>query len=192
MKNLLTLCLVLHTLMAYSQSTLPDAVPLEERATQPESIVTEPSDSVVVEKITVKEVKWPLLDTLLHADSDTTYVINFWATWCRPCIEELPHFEELNRNYARQKVRIVLVSMDFVKDIEDRVIPFVERMKLKNTVWLLNEPDANSWIEKVDASWSGALPATLILNPARDKRAFFEKALDYETLVRELSYFVEY
>jgi hypothetical protein len=82
--------------------------------------------------------------------------------------------------------------MDFVKDMEDRVIPFVERMKLSNTVWLLNEPNANSWIERVDPTWSGALPATLIINTARSKRVFFEKALDYEALAREISYFMEY
>lgn len=140
----------------------------------------------------VLEVKWPAIDTILNAKSDTTYIVNFWATWCRPCVQELPHFEELSKNYASQKVRILLVSMDFVKDMEDRVIPFVERMKLSNTVWLLNEPDANSWIERVDPTWSGALPATLIINAARSKRVFFEKSLDYETLAREISYFMEY
>jgi thiol-disulfide isomerase/thioredoxin len=200
MKKLLTVCLALFALTAHSQNTNYEAVSIKTAETSaPDTTVVSDStsgpvslDSSGIKKNWVKEVRWPVLDTLLHSDSDTTYVINFWATWCRPCVAELPHFEALNRNYASQKVRIVLVSMDFVKDIEDRVIPFVERMKLANTVWLLDEPDANSWIEKVDAGWSGALPATLILNPSRAKRAFFEKALDYETLVRELSYFIEY
>ncbi len=192
MKKLLTLLLIVHTAAAYSQSTtlMPDD---QEKPTErSEQVMTGEVDSVASEKIGVKEVKWPSLDTLLHSDSDTTYVINFWATWCGPCVKELPHFEALKRNYASHKVRILLVSMDFAKEIEDRVIPFVVHHKLKNTVWLLNEPDANSWIEKVDASWSGALPATLIINPARSKKAFFEKAFDYESLARELSYFVEY
>ncbi len=199
MKKLLTVCLMLFTLAGYSQSTVSTS---EDSlvALETDSLAKVPAgqptpngqDSALVEKTLVKEVKWPTLDTLLHTESDTTYILNFWATWCRPCVAELPHFEELNKNYARHKVRIILVSMDFVRDIEDRVIPFVKRMKLDNTVWLLNEPDANSWIEKVDTSWSGALPATLILNPSRTKRAFFEKALDYDTLVRELSYFTEY
>ncbi|GHB52967.1 TlpA disulfide reductase family protein [Persicitalea jodogahamensis] len=140
---------------------------------------------------TVLEVKWSVLEKLLNSNTDTTYIVNFWATWCGPCVKELPCFEELNRNYASQKVRIVLVSMDFVDDMEDRVVPMVERMKLKNTVWLLNEPDANSWIERVDANWSGALPATLIINTKQQKRVFYEKSLDYETLNRKLSYFVD-
>ncbi|GAB2768753.1 hypothetical protein GCM10027275_09230 [Rhabdobacter roseus] len=139
------------------------------------------------------QVKWETLDTLLHhQDSDTTYIINFWATWCRPCVAELPHFEEVQANFAHQKVRVLLVSMDFAKDIEDRVVPFIERHNIKSTVWLLNETDANRWIERVDSTWSGALPATLILNPARGRRSFYEKPLDYETLARELSYFTDY
>jgi thiol-disulfide isomerase/thioredoxin len=142
--------------------------------------------------VVVHEVKWAALDTLLNRSTDTTYILNFWATWCRPCVAELPHFEQIQQDYARHKVRVLLVSMDFAKDIEDRVIPFVDKMKLKSTVWLLNEPDANSWIEQVDKSWSGALPATLIINSTRPKRVFFEKALDYETLARELSFFIEY
>ncbi len=144
------------------------------------------------ESTPVLKVKWGALDSLMSSSTDTTYIINFWATWCRPCVAELPHFEQVRQDYARHKVRVLLVSMDFAKDIEDRVIPFVDRMKLKSTVWLLNEPDANSWIEQVDTSWSGALPATLIINSARPRRMFFEKALDYETLARELSYFIEY
>ena len=140
----------------------------------------------------IREVKWSALESLLNSNTDTTYIVNFWATWCGPCVEELPYFEQLSRNFASQKVRVVLVSMDFVKDKERRVVPFVERMKLKNTVWLLNEPDANSWIDRVDPSWSGALPATLILNATQKKRAFYEKALTYDALAHALGYFVGY
>jgi thiol-disulfide isomerase/thioredoxin len=169
-------------LLAALLPVLAQEVPLREAA-----------DSAAAEATaSVREVRWAALDTLLNLPGDTTYIINFWATWCRPCVAELPHFEQIRQDYARQKVRVVLVSMDFARDIEDRVIPFVEKMKLKNPVWLLNEPDANSWIERVDSSWSGALPATLILNPSRPRRVFFEKALDYETLARELSFFTDY
>ncbi|WP_373330819.1 TlpA disulfide reductase family protein [Salmonirosea aquatica] len=142
--------------------------------------------------LTVREVKWSALENLLNSNTDTTYIVNFWATWCGPCVKELPYFEQLNRSFAGQKVKIVLVSMDFVQDKDKRVVPFVERMQLKNTVWLLNEPDANSWIDRVDPSWSGALPATLILNPTNKKRAFYEKSLNYETLAHALGYFVGY
>jgi thiol-disulfide isomerase/thioredoxin len=188
MRKAFILCLSLLTIPAFSQENLSENDPLHipTESTIPTAVEAKPQHGGVL------EVKWSAIDTLFKATSDTTYIVNFWATWCRPCVQELPHFEELSRNYASQKVRILLISMDFVKDMEDRVIPFVERMKLSNTVWLLNEPNANSWIERVDPTWSGALPATLIINTARSKRVFFEKALDYEALAREISYFMEY
>ena len=190
MRNLLVICLLSYSLNAYCQNDFHyDEGTLLAKIEQPEKkekiIFAKPKAPAVL------EVKWSALEKLLNSNTDTTYVVNFWATWCGPCVEELPCFEELSRQYASQKVRVVLVSMDFVKDMDERVVPMVERMKLKNTVWLLNEPNANSWIEQVDAAWSGALPATLILNPMQTKRAFYEKPLDYKTLARELSYFVE-
>lgn len=144
------------------------------------------------QEASVALVRWSALDSLMRTQTDTTYLINFWATWCRPCVQELPYFEKIAHDYAGQKIKVVLVSLDFAKDLEDRVVPFVERMRLQSTVWLLNEPDANSWIEQVDSGWSGALPATLIINQSHAKRVFFEKALTYDDLARELSYFVDY
>jgi thiol-disulfide isomerase/thioredoxin len=62
--------------------------------------------------------------------SDTTYVINFWATWCKPCVEEIPHFEKLYATYKNQKVKVIMVSCDFKKQLETRVIPFVQNKKM--------------------------------------------------------------
>ncbi|WP_165933483.1 TlpA disulfide reductase family protein [Arundinibacter roseus] len=184
MKKLLILWLLAIAHTSFAQETAS----LESTQTQESGGLSDVSTAQPL----VAEVKWNALQNILSSSSDTTYVLNFWATWCRPCVAELPHFEAVNRHYASQKVKVVLVSMDFVKDMEDRVIPFVERMKLTNPVWLLNEPDANSWIERVDSTWTGALPATLIINPARSRKVFYEKALDYETLARDLSYFLDY
>ena len=191
MKILLIIWLLSFTIHAYSQKT-PATHPGVFLAMNEVSAKKE-KNSLPKSKVPfIREVKWSALESLLNSNTDTTYIVNFWATWCGPCVEELPYFEQLSRNFANQKVRIVLVSMDFVKDKDKRVVPFVERMKLKNTVWLLNEPDANSWIDRVDPSWTGALPATLILNARQKKRAFYEKALTYETLAHALGYFTEY
>lgn len=191
MQKLLILCLLYFPTQTYSPN-IPNARPDNFLAMNEVPTDKKKNISPKFKVSTIREVKWSALESLLNSNTDTTYIVNFWATWCGPCVEELPYFEQLNRNFAGQKVRIVLVSMDFVKDKDKRVVPFVERMNLKNTVWLLNEPDANSWIDRVDPSWTGALPATLILNPAHKKRAFYEKSLTYETLAHALGYFVEY
>ncbi|MBA9079633.1 MULTISPECIES: TlpA family protein disulfide reductase [Rufibacter] len=122
-------------------------------------------------------VKLPHLQRYLTSPADTTYIINFWATWCKPCVEELPHFEALQKEYAQKPVKVILVSLDFAKDLEKKVIPFVNRNKLQSTVFVLDEPDQNAWIPLVDPSWSGAIPATLLLNGARKQRFFVEKPL---------------
>ncbi|TAE40124.1 MAG: TlpA family protein disulfide reductase [Runella slithyformis] len=138
----------------------------------------------------VELVQFGRLQQLLTQPSDTTYIINFWATWCKPCVVELPVFEQINQQYAGQKVRVLLVSMDFAKDMVTRVLPFVARWQIANPVWLLNEPDYDSWINKVSQRWSGAIPATLILNNKKRKRIFFEQPLEFNQLEKELRDFL--
>ena len=96
--------------------------------------------------------------------NDSTYVINFWATWCKPCVAELPYFERLNSEYADKKVKVILVSLDFKKQIEKKLIPFIEKRDIQSEVMLLLDDKAVNWIDKVDESWSGAIPATIIYN----------------------------
>lgn len=112
-------------------------------------------------------------DLLTDLSPDTTYVINFWATWCGPCIKELPYFEELNAIYSEQAFKQVLVSLDDPKKIESKVIPFLEKNKIESKVVLLADGKANSWIDKIDPSWSGAIPITLILKGK--EKLFYEK-----------------
>jgi thiol-disulfide isomerase/thioredoxin len=145
-------------------------------------------NSVWAQQVTM--VKWPDVQKILTQKSDTTYIVNFWATWCKPCIAELPSFEQVEQNYKGQNVRVLLISMDFAKELKTRVIPFVNQRKIKSRVWLLNEPDANSWIDKINSEWSGAIPATLIVNNHKNKKVFFEQKLEYSRLVKELTDFL--
>lgn len=146
--------------------------------------------ATVVSAQKVQVVRWPQVQHILQQPSDTTYVLNFWATWCKPCVAELPHFEQMRQEFLGQKVKIVLISMDFAKEINSRVIPFVQKQNVQNTVWVLNEPDANAWIDKISPKWSGAIPATLIINNKKHKKAFFEQSLDSTRLRQELADFL--
>lgn len=120
------------------------------------------------------------LEPYLNQKNDTVYVINFWATWCVPCIKELPYFEKLNQKYKNGKFKMILVSLDFPKMVEKRLLPFIQKNKLQAEVILLNDPDANSWIEKVAKEWSGAIPATIIYK--NDKQTFYEQSFTGEEL----------
>lgn len=119
-------------------------------------------------------------ETFLNKKDDTVYVINFWATWCAPCVKELPYFEKLNKTYENNKVKVILVSLDFQHLYEKKLKPFIKENKLACKVIVLNDVDMNTWIPKVDASWSGSIPATVIYK--NDKRQFYEQSFNYEEL----------
>ena len=125
----------------------------------------------------------------LYYDDDNIYVINFWATWCKPCIEEMPFFQELHNDFKDQKVKVVLVSLDFPDKIQSHLIPFIKRNNLTPQVILLDDPYENEWIPKVDSSWSGAIPATLIYK--KNKRAFYEQSFTKESLYKEINKFIK-
>src|SRR5688500_13160499 len=118
--------------------------------------------------VSVKAYDFDKLEYFLKQKNDTTYVVNFWATWCVPCVEELPHFEEINAKYKKDKIKVMLVSLDMFKMVETKLLPFIKEKQLKSEVVYLRDPDQNTWLPKVDSTWSGALPATIIYN--KDKR----------------------
>lgn len=125
-------------------------------------------------------VGFEYVQQLMQQKNDTTYVINFWATWCKPCIKELPHFTSLQAHYTGKKLKVILVSLDFKKNYHTALMPYLKKNNITTQVVLLYEPDANSWIEKVDKNWSGAIPATLILN--KTKSSFFEQDFEEKEL----------
>ncbi|MDQ1166204.1 thiol-disulfide isomerase/thioredoxin [Flavobacterium sp. SORGH_AS 622] len=123
------------------------------------------------------------LNERIKNGKDSTYVVNFWATWCAPCIKELPHFEKLKAEHKSDKLAVLLVSLDFKSKLESNVIPFVKRKNLKNEVFLLNESSPQEFIDRIDPSWSGSIPATLFIK--NDKRKFVETEFTYEQLLTE-------
>jgi thiol-disulfide isomerase/thioredoxin len=126
--------------------------------------------------------------SLLHQKNDKVYVINFWATWCRPCVQEMPAFNELHNKYKNKNVEIILVSLDFGKDVQSKIKQFSSKQGVESKIVILDDPDSNSWIDKVSPEWSGAIPATLIYN--RHSRAFFEKSFTFSELEKELLNFL--
>ena len=132
----------------------------------------------------IPKLSFEELSPWLHRNNDTTYVINFWATWCSPCIKELPHFEEINESMGKEKVRVILVSLDFPQQYDTSLLPFVKRKGLKSKVLYLDDGKANFWIPKVDPDWTGAIPATLIYKGK--KRKFYEKSFTKEQLLKAI------
>jgi len=120
------------------------------------------------------------LDRRIAKGKDTTYVINFWATWCSPCVAELPNFEKLRVENLNKPVKIILISLDFKSKLQKAVIPFVQKNNINAEVFLLNEPDKQIYTQRIDKKWSGAIPATLFVN--KKVRHFYEKEFTEDEL----------
>ncbi len=131
---------------------------------------------------TASIVKFPELAKLMSVQNDTTYIFNFFATWCEPCVKEFPSFQSFADKNASQKLRVIFFSLDFKKDYRKRLLPFLKSHHVKNTTLLLNETDYNSWIDKIDSTWDGDLPATLIINNAKHKREIYHREMSYAEL----------
>jgi thiol-disulfide isomerase/thioredoxin len=130
----------------------------------------------------VKVLTLDQLDRRIEMGKDTVYVINFWATWCGPCVAELPNFEKLQATYKSRPLKVLLISLDFKSKLEKDVKPFVKKRGLKSEVFWLNEPNEQQYIDRVSKTWSGALPATLVINKKRKIRKFYEKEFTYAEL----------
>ncbi|HEY1024116.1 MAG TPA: TlpA disulfide reductase family protein [Sphingobacteriaceae bacterium] len=122
------------------------------------------------------------LEDRFRNGKDTVYIVNFWATWCGPCIEELPHFERLQQTYEKSPLKVLMVSTDFRSKLETAVKPFVKRHRLTNEVFLLNEKSQQIYIDRISKEWSGALPATLVVNQKKKVRKLYEREFTYPEL----------
>ncbi|HEY9176964.1 MAG TPA: TlpA disulfide reductase family protein [Flavipsychrobacter sp.] len=118
----------------------------------------------------------------LGANEDTLYVVNFWATWCGPCIKELPEFDKLAEKYKGYPVKILLVNMDFKNDYPRRVQKFISKKNLVHEVLWLNESKPNEFIPKITNQWQGSIPATLVYYRKKDWKKFYEGMVKSEQM----------
>ena len=118
--------------------------------------------------------------------SSSPVIINFWATFCKPCLEEIPYFEELIKKYKKDSVTLLLVSLDMQEQYPKDISASVQKRKYSSTVVWLNETNADYFCPKVDSSWSGSLPSSLFINNKTGYRKFFEEQLPKSKLEKEI------
>lgn len=112
----------------------------------------------------VREINLDDLKKMLQRDGKDTrpLLLNFWATWCDPCREEFPDLVKLDADYRDKGLNFIAISLDDVTDIKSAVPKFLNEMKAKMPVVLLNVNDPEPAIKAVDATWDGQLPATFL------------------------------
>ncbi len=129
----------------------------------------------------VEVIKFPALEEYMYQKNDKVKVINFWATWCKPCMEELPHFEKMHRQYKDKNVEVLLVSLDQASMI-NKVKNSLKKNDITAKVVLLDEVDFNKWINEVDSTWTGSIPATLIISKNNTSKQFYERQFTQQQL----------
>jgi peroxiredoxin len=101
---------------------------------------------------------------LLKNNSDKLRLINVWATWCGPCVEELPSFVAMNRMYRARDFELITISADNPEK-KDKVLKALQKLQLSNTNYLFSIDDKYQLIEAIDPNWKGALPYTVLVEP---------------------------
>lgn len=138
----------------------------------------------------VKKIKMTELEDYIRK-SDHPLVVNFWATWCAPCVEEIPWIQEGVAKFKEDKVELVLVSLDFVRDYPKTVVNTIKEKKFEGTYFWLDERNADYYCPKVDSSWDGALPVTLLVNNKTGYRRFINRAITDRQVEPELKLLVK-
>ena len=131
----------------------------------------------------IKRIGAEDLNGILDNNENQLKVINFWATWCGPCVKELPYFQEVSKMYNDKDVSFLLISLDFPSQVDSKLKPFLKDKDIDLPLVLMEDLDYNKWISKVDPEWKGNLPATLIFNNVKDKRNFVSGAIEKHELI---------
>lgn len=126
----------------------------------------------------IEYIKVPELEKMLNSKENNLLIVNFWATWCAPCVKELPAFEKVAVEYEQSKVRFIMISLDFPSQIESQLKPFLKKNNITLDVSVMMDTDYNSWIDKVDPQWQGNIPSTLIVNHEKETRYFHSGEID--------------
>ncbi len=125
----------------------------------------------------IKLVKLEALKAIYSNPNDTTYVVNFFATWCGPCVQEIPILNKFNQEHLATNVRLLYVSIDNGNSV-NKLPKLIKKMKITAPVYLLNESANYSWLPYIDKRWQGSIPATMVINVKKNVKAFFETPME--------------
>jgi thiol-disulfide isomerase/thioredoxin len=146
--------------------------------------------SAVLRGQKIEYLKIPELEKILHNPENKLFVLNFWATWCAPCVSEFPGFDKVSKEYDNKNVRFIMVSLDFPSQIENQLIPFLKKNKTSLEIDVMTDLDYNAWISKVDSQWQGEIPATLFFNNSKKAKFFHSGELTEPELRKYINSFL--
>ena len=132
--------------------------------------------------------KWKIADVekYIQDNPNKVLVINMWATFCKPCVEEIPAFIKLTDQYKKNGVELLLVSLDLPSHYPKKIASFAKKQSFNAPIVWLDETNADYFCPLIDPKWSGSIPATLIIYPKTGYRAFFEEEIEAALLEKTI------
>ncbi len=143
---------------------------------------------------TVEAVTFAELEEILENTEDVLLVCNFWGTYCKPCIEEMPYFDKLQDEFQDKNVKVLFVSLDNPKARETEVTTFVRKKQVRSETVLLDEKELSQdeWIQKLMPNWEGDIPATIFVKTSNDIKEFYAGGFeDYNQLKAQIIPYLE-
>jgi peroxiredoxin len=116
------------------------------------------------EPVDLRPIDDAAVAALVKNDTPNLLLVNLWATWCGPCVQELPELVAMNRMYRGRKFKLVTISMD-EPDKTDEALKVLKEKHVATTNYLLHTADRDKFAEALDKKWPGALPYTLLIAP---------------------------
>jgi thiol-disulfide isomerase/thioredoxin len=120
------------------------------------------------EPVTLDTIGTEALHDLVKNNTNKLRLINVWATWCVPCVEEFPGLVHLNHMYRDRGYEMVSISLDD-RAQAPRALAFLQKNQSSSPNYLYTGQDKYKFIEALDSSWAGALPYTLLIEPGGKK-----------------------
>lgn len=109
--------------------------------------------------------------------NDTTYIVNFFATWCGPCMMEMPVLNKFYEEHKDTNIKLIFVSLDNAGTVK-KLPSKMKKFGVQAPVYLLNESTDFSWLPYIDKRWQGSIPATMVVNSKKNIKAFFETPME--------------
>ena len=139
---------------------------------------------------TIRKIK--MNDLLKRIDTTSVpLVVKFWATWCGPCVRELPWFEKNVAAMKEKKIKLLLVSLDYAGDYPKGIAAFAKRNGIVSEIIWLDETNPDDFCPKLDKRWQGTIPVSLMVNHTKNYRQFYNQQLPEPKLLQELNKLVE-
>jgi thiol-disulfide isomerase/thioredoxin len=139
-------------------------------------------------KLAAQDIKRVKIDELTAyiEKSDHPLIINFWATYCLPCIHEIPYFQSEAKKHKSEGVELILVSLDMPDCYPSKIAALAKKENYTTSIFWLDESNADYFCPKVDKKWTGGIPSTLFINNKTHYHQFFERQLTEPQVVENI------